>query len=63
MFGGRGLAKHAKEKGWEIIGIMNNDMIGNIKGVDGIIDNMRGIVVEFIKKLVPFTKVQDLLCG
>ena len=39
LFGGRGLAKHAKEKGWEIIGIMNNDMIGNIKGVDGIIDN------------------------
>ena len=28
-----------EEQGWEIIGIMNNDMIGNIKGVDGIIDN------------------------
>ena len=39
LFGGKGLAKHAKEKGWEIIGILNNDMIGNIKGVDGIIDN------------------------
>ena len=39
LFGGRGLAKYAKEKGWEIIGILNNDMIGNIKGVDGIIDN------------------------
>lgn len=39
LFGGRGLAAYAKEKGWEIIGIMNNDMIGNIKGVDGVIDN------------------------
>ena len=39
LFGGAGLAKHAKEKGWDIIGILNNDMIGNIKGVDGVIDN------------------------
>jgi Zn-dependent M28 family amino/carboxypeptidase len=39
LFGGKGLAKHAKEKGWEIIGVLNNDMIGNITGVDGIIDN------------------------
>ncbi|MDO6600027.1 M28 family metallopeptidase [Tenacibaculum sp. 1_MG-2023] len=39
LFGGAGLAKHAKEKGWEIIGILNNDMIGNITGVDGVIDN------------------------
>jgi hypothetical protein len=39
LFGGAGLAKYAKEKGWDIIGILNNDMIGNIKGVDGIIDN------------------------
>jgi len=39
LFGGAGLAKYAKEKGWEIIGVLNNDMIGNIKGVDGVIDN------------------------
>ncbi len=39
LFGGAGLAKHAKEKGWEIIGILNNDMIGNITGVDGVTDN------------------------
>jgi len=39
LYGGKGLAEHAKNQGWEIIGIMNNDMIGNIKGVDGIIDN------------------------
>ena len=39
LYGGAGLAKWAKEKGWEIIGVLNNDMIGNIKGVDGVIDN------------------------
>ncbi len=39
LYGGKGLAAYAKEKGWEIIGIMNNDMIGNIRGVDGIINN------------------------
>ena len=39
LFGGAGLAKFAKDKGWEIIGILNNDMIGNITGIDGVIDN------------------------
>ena len=39
LFGGQGLAAYAKEKDWEIIGILNNDMIGNIEGVDGVIDN------------------------
>ncbi len=39
LFGGKGLASYAKEQGWDIVGIMNNDMIGNIKGVDGVIDN------------------------
>ncbi len=39
LFGGAGLAKYAKEKGWNIIGIFNNDMIGNITGVDGVTSN------------------------
>lgn len=39
LFGGKGLAAYAKEKNWNIVGVMNNDMIGNIKGVDGVIDN------------------------
>ncbi len=39
LYGGKGLAAHAKEQGWEIIGIFNNDMIGNITGVDGITSN------------------------
>ena len=39
LFGGEGFAALAKEKGWHIIGILNNDMIGNIDGIDGTIDN------------------------
>ncbi|MFC4721254.1 M28 family peptidase [Geojedonia litorea] len=39
LFGGQGLAKHAQEQNWNVIGILNNDMIGNITGVDGVIDN------------------------
>ncbi|WP_026755375.1 M28 family peptidase [Sediminibacter sp. Hel_I_10] len=39
LYGGKGLAEYAKESNWEIIGVLNNDMIGNIKGVDGVIDN------------------------
>jgi hypothetical protein len=33
------MAKVAKEEGWDIIGVLNNDMIGNIEGIDGVIDN------------------------
>lgn len=39
LFGGRHMAKVAKEEDWDIIGIINNDMIGNIEGIDGVVDN------------------------
>lgn len=39
LLGGKGLAEYAETNGWEIIGVLNNDMIGNIKGVDGVISN------------------------
>lgn len=39
LFGGAGLAKYARENEWQIVGVLNNDMIGNIEGVDGVIDN------------------------
>ncbi len=39
LLGGKSLAKYGKQKGWDMIGILNNDMIGNIEGVDGVIDN------------------------
>ncbi|MGB5379313.1 M28 family metallopeptidase [Muriicola sp.] len=39
LYGGKFLAAFAKEKGWDIIGVLNNDMIGNITGVDEVISN------------------------
>lgn len=39
LFGGKIMAKQAKEDEWNIVGILNNDMIGNIHGIDGVIDN------------------------
>ena len=39
LFGGKIVAEHAKENDWRIKAVLNNDMIGNISGVDGVIDN------------------------
>ncbi|HEX7029875.1 MAG TPA: M28 family metallopeptidase [Gammaproteobacteria bacterium] len=39
LFGGKILAGHAKENGWRIEAVLNNDMIGNIAGINGVIDN------------------------
>lgn len=39
LHGGRHMASVAKDLGWEVIGVLNNDMIGNIHGIDGVIDN------------------------
>ncbi len=39
LYGGEHMAEMAAEEGWDIIGVLNNDMIGNIEGVDGVIDN------------------------
>lgn len=39
LFGGKFLARDAKLQEWKIIGVLNNDMIGNIEGIDGVIDN------------------------
>ena len=39
LFGGKFLAADAKAQNWDILGVLNNDMIGNIHGIDGVIDN------------------------
>jgi Zn-dependent M28 family amino/carboxypeptidase len=39
LFGGQIVAAHALEQGWRIKAVLNNDMIGNIAGIDGVIDN------------------------
>lgn len=39
LYGGAHMASVAVEDGWEIAAVLNNDMIGNIEGGDGVIDN------------------------
>ncbi len=39
LFGGKIVAVHAQNQGWEIKGVLNNDMISNIAGIDGVVDN------------------------
>ena len=39
LFGGEIVAAHALEEGWEVKGVLNNDMISNITGVDGVTNN------------------------
>jgi peptidase M28-like protein len=39
LFGGRIVADYALKSGWRIMAILNNDMIGNITGIDGVTDN------------------------
>ncbi|HVO35627.1 MAG TPA: M28 family metallopeptidase [Gemmatimonadales bacterium] len=37
--GGTILAKWVQQRGWRLVGVINNDMIGNVQGIDGITDN------------------------
>ncbi|NCP64723.1 MAG: M28 family peptidase [Paraglaciecola sp.] len=39
LFGGKVLAEHAKNEKWRLKAVLNNDMIGNIAGINGVIDN------------------------
>lgn len=34
--GGQTLARAAKSRGWRIVGVLNNDIVGNTRGVDGL---------------------------
>jgi hypothetical protein len=44
LFGGEILAKHAIANKWRIDAIINNDMVGNIAGIDGVIENTKARV-------------------
>lgn len=39
LHGGAILAAHARENDWDIKAVINNDMIGNIRGINGVINN------------------------
>jgi Peptidase family M28 len=57
LFGGKHLAQRAKDEGWEIIGVLNNDMIGNIEGVDGVIANNS---FRIFSEATPVTEADDV---
>ncbi|MFA0963410.1 M28 family peptidase [Roseivirga sp. BDSF3-8] len=39
LLGGEILAKWSQEQGWKIKAVLNNDMIGNIEGINGVVNN------------------------
>lgn len=39
LFGGKIMAEQAIKDGWRIKAVLNNDMIGNIQGINGVINN------------------------
>ena len=39
LYGGKVLASHARAHGWRIEADLNNDMIGNVAGLNGVVDN------------------------
>ena len=39
LFGGKIMAEQAVKDGWRIVAVLNNDMIGNVSGINGITDN------------------------
>jgi hypothetical protein len=52
LFGGAHMAEEARTAGWHIVAALNNDMIGNIEGLDGVIDNTTFRV--FSEPVTPF---------
>ncbi|RUO60240.1 M28 family metallopeptidase [Pseudidiomarina insulisalsae] len=39
LFGGKIMAAQAQEDGWRIKAVLNNDMIGNVEGINGVVNN------------------------
>jgi len=58
LFGGEILARVAKAEGWNLQAVINNDMIGNISGITGVIENTSARV--FAPGLHPTTTAQEL---
>ncbi len=44
LFGGAVLARTIEQEGWRLDAVINNDMVGNISGIDGVIENTKARV-------------------
>lgn len=60
LWGGRHMAEVASSEGWDIVGVLNNDMIGNIEGIDGVVDNT---VFRVFSEPYPTTATEEELRG
>jgi hypothetical protein len=56
LYGGKYMAEVAQKNNWEIIGVLNNDMIGNIEGINGVIDNRS---FRIFSEPTPVTETED----
>lgn len=56
LFGGQDLARRAREGGWDLVAVLNNDMIGNVEGIDGVIDNR---TFRIFSEPTPVTETED----
>ncbi|MDE2316883.1 MAG: M28 family metallopeptidase [Xanthomonadaceae bacterium] len=41
LYGGKLMARYARAHGWQVESDLNNDIVGNIHGIDGVVDNTR----------------------
>jgi len=46
LMGGRTVARYAQEHEWNVQAVFNNDMIGNVEGINGVIDNTHARVLS-----------------
>ena len=58
LLGGEILARMARREGWRIEAVINNDMIGNIRGIDGVVENTMARV--FAPGIPPNTSAAEL---
>lgn len=56
LFGGQDLARRARDGGWDLVAVLNNDMIGNVEGIDGVIDNR---TFRIFSEPTPVTETED----
>src|SRR4029078_10147245 len=46
LYGGKGLANYAKAQGWNVVTVLNNDIIGNSCSSDGLCDSTHARVLS-----------------
>ncbi|MCT7941915.1 M28 family peptidase [Shewanella holmiensis] len=56
LHGGDILANYAKSQGWQVQAVLNNDMIGNIAGINGVVNNA---TVRVFSEGVRFVETTD----